>query len=343
MKIRILLWLLLLGFALGCVPRNPDIQKFVIRKEVSIPLYYFYYDVIWVDDDLIALAYSPEYSIIQNDKILIYDLNANNIVDIPIPENSLNCQRGWVAGNLAKMPDGNLAFNTKCISDPSGGPQILSRIDVTTGHQQQLYTYNKMSATHFSFISMDELVQENAVGHPMSNEIYKISLAAQSKTRLIPNFLRARLPSWSSNNQLIAFWGTEKFPGKEPEGLYTFQDIKRLVTYPWDLYVTDKDGNNAQKIFSSIDNAGDLSWSPKDNILAFGGTIRGTEGIWLFSVTGTGPFRVFDKSELFDWSPDGRKLVVVETKRAENESSNALPIKAYILELPDCVFKNSCE
>ena len=149
---------------------------------------------------------------------------------------------------MTTILDGNLAFNTKCINDPLGGPQVLSSINITTGHQQQLFTYNKMSATHFSFIALDELVQENAVGNPMSNEIYKISLETQSITKLIPNFLRARLPSWSSKNQLIVFWGTENFPGKTPDGLYNFQDMKRLVAYPWDLYVMNKDGNNVQKI-----------------------------------------------------------------------------------------------
>jgi Tol biopolymer transport system component len=335
--------LLLVALVCGCKPNYIDVQKSVVRRLIDLPPNYSYYDVVWLPQNMIALAYSPEYSVTQNDKISIYDVNSSKATDVALPPPSQSCPSKWVAGNLAMLPDGNLAFNTVCYSNISGGPQLLFKYDMKRSQTTQLFDFgNHMSATHFTFISQDEFLQENAVGHPMSNELYEISLTNKSTIRLVPNFLRARLPSWSPQIKKIAFWGTEKFPGKDPEGPYSFDDIARLVNYPWDLYIMDEDGNNIRKILPLVDNAGDLSWSPTSAFLAFGGTINGIEGIWLLDLNNSNLIRIFEKSINFDWSPEGTKLIVVESKWGE-QSNDQTPTKAYILTLPQCIFDNTCK
>jgi hypothetical protein len=334
--------LLLLAFTIGCAPRYIDIQKNTTSIEISIPPYYFYYDIAWISDHLIALAYSPKFASPINNKLSIYDTNSGSFTEISMPEIPSNCRLGWVVGNLALMSDGNLAFNTICVSDPLGGPQVLMEYDIKSGELRQLFDYGWMSARHFSFISKGEFVQENAVGAPMSNELYKISLSDQSKTKFVPNFLRARLPSWSSETKLIAFWGTAAYPGIAPTSLYSSEDIKRLVTAPWDLYVMDKDGNNIHEIRSLVDNSGYLSWSPSSDLLAFGGIINGVEGIWMTDSNAMAPIRIFDKNVDFDWSPDGKEIIAIETKLPDEKNDN-IPVKAYILQLPDCVFAEKCK
>jgi hypothetical protein len=342
MNIRLLPSLLLSVLTIGCASKYIDISNSVVRQEVAVPPYYFYYDTAWISDHLIALAYEPEYAITENSKISIYHSDSEKLAEVPMPEPGAGCQSKWGAGNIAVSPNGNLAFNTVCFSDRLAGPQLLMQYDVQNDQLAQLFEYYHASATHFSFIDANELLQEDAVGYPMSDELYRISLTDRSKTRLVPNFVRASRPSWSSANKLIAFWGTDRDSGTTPGAPVTFEDIARLVTSPWDLYVMDKNGNNSRKILTLIDHARGLSWSSVDGIIAFGGTIQGTEGIWLFDFHGGKPIRIFDHNEVFGWSPDGKKLIVVEAKEY-NEKNNLMPVAAYILEMPPCVSSRTCQ
>jgi Tol biopolymer transport system component len=215
--------------------------------------------------------------------------------------------------------------------------------DITNGTLKQLFDFGgHTSESHFSFISQDDFVQQDAIGHPMSDELYKISLTDQSETQLVPNFLRAGGPTWSPKTKLIAFLGTEQFPGQTPGTLYSSQDIERLVSYPWDLYVMDENGNNVRKILPLVENAGDPIWSPTENLLAFDGTIQGADGIWLLDLDSNKLIRIFESRDIFAWSPDGKKLIAIETKLPDEKNDN-IPIKAYILQLPDCVFAENCK
>jgi len=210
-----------------------------------------------------------------------------------------------------------------------------------TGELERLFDYGDMLMTHFSFISPDKVAQENAVGAPMSNELWLVSLASQTQTQILTNFLRASNPTWSPREKLIAFWGTEKFPGNEPKDLYKWEEITRLVNYPWDLYVMDENADHVRKVFPLVASARGLEWSPAGNLLAFGGTIDNMEGIWLLDINNPKPVRIFNHSWLFTWSPDGEKIIVIETKFPD-EKNNDVPVKTYILQLPDCVFTSTC-
>jgi len=334
---------------MGCTPKSSDIQDLVTKREVPVPLPYAYYrDVAWLPDNSLGLMYFLEVSepkyLSPDDVLSIFDLESNKVTAVSMPKSDGTvCERTWLLGIIARGYDGNLVIVAECSSDSSGGPNLLLKYDVQTRELQQLFDYNKqrVGLLHFTFVSENELVQEKPVGHPMSNELYKVSLTDGSIRRLLPNFLRARWPTWSSQNKLVAFWGTAQFPGKEPEGLYTFNDIETLVRAPWDLYVMDKDGNNPRIVFPLISHVGGLAWSPNGDWLAFGGTIDDVDGIWLLNINNPNPMGIFDHNNIFDWSPDGKKIIVVENKEFDAKN-NDVPVKAYILELPECIFENSC-
>jgi len=338
----ILLSLYLIASNVGCTPKYLDIQAKVIRKEIPLPKNYFYLNAAWVSENLLAIVYDPEMMIPSPPNTLaILDISTNKMINIPMPEPSWSCTFGGNPIIVALFPDGNLAFNVNC-NEELGGYVLLFKLEIKTGDQRQLFNLGWMLATHFSFISQDEFIQENAAGSPMSNELYKYSVTTQSKTRIVPNFLRASDPTWSSHEKLIAFWGTEKFPGNKPKGLYTWEDITGLVKYPWDLYVMDENADHVRMVFPLVANARGLEWSPVGNLLAFGGTIDNVEGIWLMDINNPKPIRIFEHAWLFSWSPDGKRIITIETKFPD-EKNNNVPIKAYILQLPDCVFSGACK
>jgi WD40 repeat protein len=350
MKLKISLAFLLVILLSGCAPNYTDIQALIHKKEITVPLTHAYYrDVAWLNNNSIGLQYflqvsEPKY-LTPDEELFIYDLDKSTTTAIFMPESSGKiCERSWMPGIISRSDDGNLIILAECSGDPMGGPVLLMRYEVVTSELQELFDYNKqrVGLLHFTFVSENELIQESPVGHPMNNELYKVSLTDSKITTILPNFLRARWPTWSSQNKLVAFWGTAQYPGKEPEDLYTFDDIETLVRAPWDLYVMDKDGNNPKLTFPLVSNVGGLTWSPHGDWLAFGGTINDVDGIWLININDPDPIRIFDHNEIFDWSPDGKKLIVVGTKEFDAKN-NDVPVKAHILELPDCVFEKNCK
>ena len=353
MKLRKLIGLLIIVLFAGCSRGHADIQNGVARREFPLSLLAaFYRDVAWFDNNTFAIQYFldvPEHGM-PEDFIKIYDLTTNTLsAPVAMPKTDATCESQWATPKwepavISRADNGNLIIVAECSGDPMGGPILLLEYDVSTGELQKLTDYNKqrVGLLHFAFTSENELIQESPVGHPMNNELYKVSLVDGSVTRILPEFLRARWPSWSAKNELVAFWGTAQFPGKEPDDLYTFDDIETLVRAPWDLYVMDKDGNNPRIIYPLIANIGGLAWSPNGDWLAFGGTVDGVEGIWLLDINNPEPIRIFDHNYVFDWSPDGSKIIVVENKEFDAQNNDD-PVEAFILELPDCVFENGCE
>jgi hypothetical protein len=354
MKTRILLSIVFTALLVGCSPKQLDVQHLVVKREINIPLRSaFYSDVAWLSENTIGLVYYlkvPDTTAPSPDDLLsIFNFNTSDLKTIAMPKTDATCESKWLAskwepGVISRANQGNLVIAAECSADPMGGPVLLLKYDVLTSELQKLSDYNKqrVGLLHFAFLSENELVQERPVGHPMNNQLYKVSLVDGSATRLLPDFLRARWPTWSPQNQLVGFWGTAQFPGKEPEGLYTFNDIEVLVRAPWDLYVMDKDGNNPQIIFPLISNIGGLAWSPNGDWLAFGGKVDNVEGIWLLNINDRRPIRIYDQNDIFDWSPDGREIIIIGTKEFDAKN-NDVPVKAYILELPKCVFENNCE
>jgi hypothetical protein len=341
MKTKILPLLLLLGFLFGCAPKYLDIREQITRQEVPLPKYYFYNDVSWPSDHLIVFTYFPKFQIsFVPDILSTYNISTNEMMDVQMPDQLPGCKRGWSPVSITVSPTKNLAFTAMC--EPLSGSHLWMEYNLKTREFEQIFEDHSMLATRFSFIAADKVVQENSVGNPMSNELWMISLTSQTKTRILPDFLRASHPTWSPQKKLIAFWGTEKFPGGKPGDLYTFEEISKLVRYPWDLYVMDENGEQVKKIFPSVAQAWTLEWSPTHNLLAFSGIINDVPGIWLLDIDNPEPIRIFESPSLFTWSPDGKKLLVIEHKDPD-QSNNNVPVNAYILKLPDCVFDHGCK
>jgi Tol biopolymer transport system component len=71
------------------------------------------------------------------------------------------------------------------------------------------------------------------------------------------------------------------------------------------------DGSNPHIVQSEIKLAVNVKWSPQGNALAFAGELEGKEGIWIFDRVTRQLARVWPDIEAYDWSSDGRRMVVI--------------------------------
>ncbi len=164
---------------------------------------------------------------------------------------------------------------------------------------------------------MSEIIQENAVGSGLNNELYRFQLGREGK-QIFSHFQRAAKPSWSSDGKSIIFAGTESTPYDSPT---TSRDIENLLFYPWTIYVMDADGSQVRELLTGVSYPGTLSWSPDGRWIAFSATYVNKRGIWLFEVDTETVRLISERYGPFDWSPNSKQLIVLEREESDDPLS----------------------
>ena len=239
--------------------------------------------------------------------------------------------------SLQRLPNGKLGLVQNC-----RGPiflDILQEFDISSQTMQVLFRNNVSPYVTLRWIGpysyspdMSEWVQEYPIGRFLSNQLFYIKLGEKPQ-RIVPDFLRAMTPAWSPHNREIAFWGTASYHGdNDPELKYTW-DIVGLASYPWDLYISSPQGDNVHIVLSSIENPGDIAWSPTRNVLAFSGTLKGVDGLWFLDPVTLEITRIWNERVGFDWSPDGTQIVTTYVDYSDN--AEIKDVRAYLIQVPE--------
>jgi Tol biopolymer transport system component len=86
---------------------------------------------------------------------------------------------------------------------------------------------------------------------------------------------------------------------------------------PWSIYITDLETLRAgqvgedQAVLQGVRGMRQLNVSPNGQALAFRGTYRGHSGLWIYNLNSRELVRVWPGFGPFDWSPDGKELIVL--------------------------------
>jgi len=318
---------------MGCQPVYTDVSKQLKPKRISLPEAH-YSTPAWLDDDQIAFSVSPQLvSPLPEQRVEIYDLNSGQLNEIPTPTKSKECLKVWLDGPLARLPNGNLGVVWGCTLEPIGLKEILFQRDKRSSELRAIPGYPEDFAigTYAFSPDMMEIIQENAVGPGLNNELYRINKDGTVQ-RLLADFQRAKDPAWSPDGKSIGFWGTEKYPGGQ---ISEWSQIEDLARYPWDLYLMDADGKNLRVVLPKIREAGLLKWSPEGRWLAFNGVYQGAIGMWILDTQNGKMTRVWQNIGPFDWSPDGKRMVIL-TREDSKELQNLFPV---LVDLPEKIFK----
>lgn len=254
---------------------------------------------------------------------------------VPSPQRSDACRAAWSGGPMARLPNGELGFRYTCIDQSSGEKESLYSWNPTTDALRRRLDYPAtIAASVFAMTpDMQSMIQESAVGAGMKNRLYLIAPDAEPE-RLLPDFQRARSPTWLSNGSQIAFLATAKYPSGSVEDFEKWNEIEDLLRYPWDLYLADPNGSDARIILTNITDVGRVKASPQQDVLALNGTVKKTPGIWLLNPSTQRLVRIWPGSDSYDWTPDGSRIVALEEKKS---ASNGLSYRLVTIDVTQAV------
>lgn len=319
MRKHFLITLLFLVFV-GCQPQFLDKSDQGSPVSITPPEKGFFAgSPVWLSDTEILFSFAP-----------IVDTNSTEAIAPDLRFYHIDQQK-WRKVSLAndngcrilsfsflqRLPNHHLGFYNTCLSDHGSTTSVLQEMDVTTGEVKILLEPDfSISAGQFSFSpDMAELIQEDMTGRFLSNKLFH--KRGDTSNQILSSFTRAMYPSWSPLERIIAFWGTENHPGDKAEELNTLPEISALALYPFDLYVSSPEGTNAQKVVSAVKDPLFIKWSPTERIIAFAGMFNNLPGLWLVDPSRAEVTRVWRQSGDFDWSPDGSKIVIVNSEKDE--------------------------
>ena len=291
-----------------------------------------YKSVAWLSADQVALIRGP--GVIGErwrDRILLYTLSTNEWVELLMPSKPGECYSAWVSGPLARLPDDNLGFIYECNLEPIGSKYILYMWHTALNEFQVVRVYPvPFAASDYAFTpDMSAWIQESAVGDGLENELYHVSQSGNIE-QLFAHYQRAKTPTLSPDGSQLGFFGTEVYPGGDSAQFQAWGQIEDLLRYPWDLYITQMDDYNPRIVVRGIGEPGILKWSPQTNLLAFTGIYRSKLGLWIYNNDASQFSRVWSDRVLFDWSPDGTRVILVDDSTQNNPQSAHLRV----IELP---------
>lgn len=317
-----LMVLLFMGLSLslaGC-NRTTDNTESTTKTLTILPITQGEYkDVVWIEDDLIALSYrsQPQFTA-GGFQPVIYNLETNDqrVIEFPLVSDEQNC-RNPGARILGKGYSGNIGFVEEC----SYGNEIVGTKYslIVLGQENSVivnsFEYGKqfIPSTFSVSPSQSQFLQEEGAWNSLHSKIFLMDFQGNSQA-LVSDFFRARAPAWSLDGKQIAFVGTQSYDKNVDE----LRDIDQLMSYPWDLYLLTLNDMDPKIVYKGIQFARGVKWLAGGNYLSFSGRIDNQDGIWMLNLETQALIRVWPyQEEAYDWSPDGQKMIII-TKNVEH-------------------------
>lgn len=285
-----------------------------------------YSDVAWLDTDRIAFLYtSVPNPKPWDDQVLVFNLNSNQYEIVAKPDEE--CFVSQVL-YLNRLPDGRLGFVFECskgdrrtIVGDMGSLYIWNDATLENWYQYQL----DFHAADYTFSpDLGQAIQETS-----DDKLYRV-IPDQSPQRIFSDWAQVELPSWSPDGNTIAFVGLQTIPDISFNP-FSFTPVESQ--YLSNLYLMDANGDNVRSVLSDIKRVACVKWSPLGRLLSFRGEYQGKLGVWILDTQTNNLQRIRENANCYDWSPDGTKMVIIETVSQENYvTTESRPV---IINLPE--------
>lgn len=340
--IQLIIFLLLLT---ACKADFTDTVSQIKVSKIALPDTEHSYGAAWITKNIVIVIkyleqedfdhdylFNPKSAVLMAE-LYSYNTDTENWTKIPWAANP-SCHIGGIGGQQ-RLPNGKIGLVFSCLASNTA---TIHAFDVSMKNGKISLDNEEIPKqiissewTYAYSPDMTELIQEDA-GGGLTNRLYFIAQGqklGQKLQQIVPDFVRAKGPAWSPHNREIAFWGVADYYGdKNPTRDYTWQG---LLFSPSNLYLSSPEGNNLHLLLSSFSDVGSIAWSPTKNIIAFSGTWKSIEGLWLIDPTTSEVTRIWDKRVGFSWSLDGEKMVISNSDYDSGKFKNA---SINIIQLP---------
>ncbi len=299
-----------------------------------------YFGVAWIQPNLISFIYSDqptEPKALWDYDIRLFQLGIDgwNRLEIPRPA-ECRLPRTYMH---QRLPNNSLGFIYECFIDREHVTDQRRTLQMWEPQSQSLQVLHQFPdnwfPSQYAFSpNMSEWIQEQTLGSGI-NDLYRVKQEGPME-RILPDFARASSPAWSNDGRQIAFFGNEAYPGKKPGELRNLSEIRDFIMAPWDLYLMDADGDNLRKVLSGVGGS-TIKWLPQGDFISFIGEYGGRVGIWVLNLKTEKMTLVWPYSADYDWSPDGKQMIVIEKKDAGKVTHPA------IVDVPQDIFKTESQ
>lgn len=280
------------------------------------------FGIDWIDKETLVVEYSSDGTAAA--KLGTVPILGGNLVPLPITVNR-ECQQVRLA-NPHRMWDGGLAATFACsapltsdlpdrvsvlhVAWPSADFQEIGLVGDTRDSAGQIATSPDGSRQLVALGSLCGFIVEATPSgaKPLSVEVadgsnrFRLDDIAADSDCSVRGW--ADFPAWSPDGTQIAFFAAPAAIGLTGPAR---GDVSAV------LYVMEPDSTSAASLLREVKGPRGLAYSPDGRYVAFGGNVGGQVGLWVLDRE-TKDLRMLAeaKVEWFAWSPDGKRIAVIE-------------------------------
>lgn len=309
----ILVALIMLG-SVACSQSQLSGSEFP-QTEVAVNVTGNYFHVAWLDSDSLLVAYqeSGKFSI-GGHRLRLYDFVNKEWQTLEVTKPS-GCFSGG-PGFPVRLPNNRFGFTYRCVlsSGEAKGQVYISK--ESSNEFTKWFEIDAPSSPGTVTFSPDlssAFIQDG-------EELLQI-IPGKSPKQVAADIEEVRSPVWSPDGSEVIFSGFDNDNSSllNPDGRSIFS--------------MKPDGSDIRVVFSNIRYLSWLSWSPGGRYISFQGRYQETDGIWIYDTQSQNIHRIWDEMEFYDWSPDGKQMVIIKTT-ATNETGTTLESHPIIIDLP---------
>jgi dipeptidyl aminopeptidase/acylaminoacyl peptidase len=299
-----------------------------------------YLDVAWFDQEQVAASYTdaPDALGVDRYELVSMDLRTSTLEPIAVPEPSHECsviRTRW----LARLPENQLGLARRCTFWTE---HVSERFTDVVAYDAESATFSEVTRSplredvvSFSFLpDMSASLQTYDSSGGMVGRVVWVDETG-AVTPLFEEFSRTRDATFSPTGEAFAFLGTEHLP-KVDGGLFGWQlAYQEQLAHPWTLYVMETKEAEPQALVEKIRFGRNSRWSPAGLYIAFSGEVQAFDGVWIVHLETGNLYRVWRESVLFDWSPDGKQMVILDATPTHGQVDPEPRLVVLTLSLPE--------
>ena len=334
---KVLILLIVWTMFSGCtMPVPTTVDK---RETIALPPG-GYLDIAWYDQNKFVVSRTDSSNAfdVSRYELALVDLETGRVVHLAVPQPSHECSVLFTLW-LGALPEKQLGLTRLCTFWTE---HVSERFTDILAYDAESATFSEVTRSplredvvSFSFMpDMSASLQTYDSSGGMVGRVVWVDETG-AVTPLFEEFSRTRDATFSPTGEAFAFLGTEHLP-KVDGGLFGWQlAYQEQLAHPWTLYVMETKEAEPQPLVEQIRFGRNSRWSPAGPYIAFSGEVQAFDGVWIVHLETGNLYRVWRESVPFDWSPDGKQMVILDVTQIDGKADPEPRLVVLTLSLPE--------